>query len=424
MTEDERQLRNDKLNKVINELAESQGIFSDKKKYNDYYMKLRSIYIIPGSANFVHSHNEIFSVLAELDSDNKSLEILGQNVSLLYKHCIKRGEADLSESVFQLYDNINLDIARINYIKAVDRRLDSTGQNLMSEIKLTREEANNVKKNTDELKSTIDEMSGKVNNAYSEFVSILGIFSAIVLVFFGGTSIFGNIISNMGETCIYISMIMCVVTGAVVFNIIFMFIYFLAKILNRSITATYDIVYWKPIAVRFRERYPLIFYINYFSFWIIYVSGAILIWTNKKNNYSDDILKVLKNIVKIENNRSVLVIALLYFLCIFNIAFTIAYIISKITDLNIGRMINVKYRNSYIIIEEEEQCCLMVNYDIDNVKVFKRKFIAQIVSKFLKITSTILVFIYNLFKRVFFRYPYYTFGNIIIMLSIYWAISY
>ena len=42
MTEDERQLRNDKLNKVINELAESQGIFSDKKKYNDYYMKLRS----------------------------------------------------------------------------------------------------------------------------------------------------------------------------------------------------------------------------------------------------------------------------------------------------------------------------------------------------------------------------------------------
>lgn len=424
MTENERQSRNDKLNKIINELAESQRIFSDKKKYNDYYTKLRSVYIIPGSANFVHSHNEIFSILAELDNDNKSLEILGQNVSLLYEHCIKRGETDLSESVFQLYDNINLDIARINYIKAVDRRLDSTGQNLMSEIKSTREEANNVKESTDALKSTVDEMSGKVNNAYSEFVSILGIFSAIVLVFFGGTSIFGNIISNMEKTCIYISIIMCVITGVVVFNIIFMFIYFLAKILNRSIAASYDRAYWKPIAVRFRERYPLIFYINYFSFWIIYMSGAILIWNNVKNNYSDDILKGLKNIAIIQNNRNMLVIALLYFLCVFNLAFVIAYLISKITDLNIGRMIYVKYRNSYVIIEEEEQYCLMVNYDIDKVKVFKRKFIAQIVSKFLEITSIIWVFIYNLFKRVFFRYPYFAFGNIIIVLSIYLAISY
>lgn len=424
MTEKERQIRNDKLNKIINELAESQGIFSDRKKFNDYYMKLRSIYIVSGSANFAHSHNEIFSILAELDSSNKSLEILGQNVSLLYEHCINRGEDALLESVFQLYDNINLDIARINYIKAVDRRLDSTGQNLMNEIKSTREEADKVKKSTDGLKSTIDEMSGKVNNAYSEFVSILGIFSAIVLVFFGGTSIFGNIISNMEKTCIYISIIMCVITGAVVFNIIFMFIYFLAKILNRSIAASYDVAYWKPIAVRFRERYPLIFYINYFSFWAVYVSSAILIWHNMMNKYSDDILKAMKSIAKIDNKRNMLVIDLLYFLCVFNIAFVIAYIISKITDLNIGRMINVKYRNSYFIIEDEGRYYLLGNYNMDTAKVFKRKCIAKIVAKFLEIKSTILVFIYNLFKRVFFRYPYYILGNFIIILSIHLIISY
>ena len=223
MTNDERRARNDKLNRLINELAESQEIFSDKKKYNYFYTKLRGIYLVGDSASFMHSHNELFSMLAELDSKGK-LEILGQNMEVLYKHCLFKKDEEMKEAVYQLYDHVNLDIARINYIKVVDRRLETTGEDLKGKIEDAKVAAQKVQEITDSLTGTVEAMSNKVNNAYSEFVSILGIFSAIVLVFFGGTSIFGNIISNMKGTYIFKCIIMCLLTGIVIFDIIFMFI--------------------------------------------------------------------------------------------------------------------------------------------------------------------------------------------------------
>lgn len=144
----------------------------------------------------------------------------------------------MKEAVYQLYDHVNLDIARINYIKVVDRRLETTGEDLKGKIEDAKVAAQKVQEITDSLTGTVEAMSNKVNNAYSEFVSILGIFSAIVLVFFGGTSIFGNIISNMKGTYIFKCIIMCLLTGIVIFDIIFMFIYFMAKIINRNIAAT------------------------------------------------------------------------------------------------------------------------------------------------------------------------------------------
>lgn len=406
MEEKERNEKNDRLNSVVRKLAESQNIFSDKKKYNDYYTKLCGIYRVTGSANFMHSQHEIFTVLAELDASGKSLEILGQNMAELYKYSESKTDSTMKDSLFHLYDNINLDIARINYIKAVDRRLDSTGKDLMCEIENTRESAGQVKIITDELVDKVESMSGKVNNAYSEFVSILGIFSAIVLVFFGGTSIFGSIISNMRGTYIYKCIIMCLLTGVIIFDIIFMFIYFMAKLISKSIATTEESGFWQPIGARFRERYPLVFYTNYLVFWSIYISAAIWIWYVMKIEYHNDILILLNTFMNTGNYRSIIVFLLIYILIVFDLGFLIAYVISKMTDLNIGRTITLKHSNIYDCFQNGQDYCVTKNYDEESMVIFAKRRKALFYMSALNFFSGIYTDIYNLFKRIFFRYPY------------------
>ncbi len=422
MTNDERRARNDKLNRLINELAESQEIFSDKKKYNYFYTKLRGIYLVGDSASFMHSHNELFSMLAELDSKGK-LEILGQNMEVLYKHCLFKKDEEMKEAVYQLYDHVNLDIARINYIKVVDRRLETTGEDLKGKIEDAKVAAQKVQEITDSLTGTVEAMSNKVNNAYSEFVSILGIFSAIVLVVFGGTSIFGNIISNMKGTYIFKCIIMCLLTGIVIFDIIFMFIYFMPKIINRSIAATNEWLLWKPIGTRFRKRYPLIFYTNFLVFWAVYICAAIWVWHIVRDGYRDDILKLLNLFIDTGSYRSMIVFGLLYILLVSDLAFIIAYIVSRISDLNIGRRINLKILNEYAIYAVGDKF-MVEDYFSPSAKEFKYRRNALAYMYFKNIESVILTGLYNFIKRVFFRYPYMVAINTGIAVSVLATILY
>lgn len=410
MTNEERHVRNDKLNKVINELAESQEIFSNKKKYNDFYTKLRGIYLVGNSANFMHSHNELFSVLAELDSKGK-LEILGQNMEAIYKYCLTKKDADMTEAIYQLYDHINWDIARINYIKVVDRRLETTGEDLKKKIEDAKVAAEKVEEITDGLTEIVETMSNKVNNAYSEFVSILGIFSAIVLVFFGGTSIFGNIISNMQGTYIYKCIIMCLLTGIVIFDIIFMFIYFMAKIINRNIAATREGVWWKPIMARFRERYPVVFYTNYLVFWAMYVCAAIWIWYVLRDEYRNDILKLLNLFVNTGSYRSMIIFFIVYILIVLDVAFFIVCIINRASDRDIGRRIELKVKNEFSVCHKKGKYVVENSFYIQE-KEFKYHRSALAYMYFREWKSSVCTKVYNLIKIIFCRYPYMVILNI------------
>lgn len=207
MTQREISQRSEKLQALIEGLSKSQDVLKEKKSQNDYYMKLKGIYITKTGESFRHFYNEIFSVITEIhNQEPEAIDVLGENMRILYKYCMERDEDQIKEPIAKLFDHVSLDIARIKYTNAIDRRLELTGDTLLTQISDVNKKIEEAKNTYDGIKDDVEDTSKKINNAYSEFVSILGIFSAIVLVFFGGTSIIGNVIGSMKETNIFIEL--------------------------------------------------------------------------------------------------------------------------------------------------------------------------------------------------------------------------
>ncbi|RGF78519.1 hypothetical protein DXA65_17845, partial [Ruminococcus sp. OF03-6AA] len=263
--------------------------------------------------------------------------------------------------------HINLDIARINYLKTIQsinylKTIQSTSEDKMQMID---QQVFLLKQTMDQELSNAEDISKKVNNAYSEFVSILGIFSAIVLVFFGGTSIFANVIAAMYKTSIYKSVIICTITGEMLANVIFIFLCLLAKLLDRSIAAKVEEweIYGNSIK-RFRIRYPVVFYFNVLCLGILGITCCT--WKINKSNIFEMFAALWRSILwgsTIVYDKRRLLIYMCVIWCIINIIFVLAYLFAKITDIvlaylfakitdiNIGWRINISHPR-WISIQE------------------------------------------------------------------------
>lgn len=368
---------NDKSNmlkQVIFSLSKEQNIFEDSKELEKYCIELEKIYSSSNEKKaFRHNYSDIFGWLAQIDRDisgeSGNLEILALNINHIKsfynrwkQHGI--GEEDVHKQIGKLYDHINLEVARIHYLEAIyddrENKMQDINQQIASLEIQTKEEIQKA-----------EDIKKKVNNAYSEFVSILGIFSAIVMVFFGGASIFGNVFSALKKVSIYKSVIVCAIAGMIIADIIFIFLLFLSKLLDRSIAAkTYEWeVYSNPIK-RFRIRYPAIFYFNVLAALIVAITAGIWnigrIRINK--NIAIGIIKYVSNILEIDLLKSTLLIISTGIWIIVNLLFVMAYIFAKITDINIGKFVHIKAPLFLYIVRSDEKNYLYAgNYPEDEL---------------------------------------------------------
>ena len=173
---------------------------------------------------------------------------------------------------FKNFNEMNLhtmNAALTNAAKAVDSAMTELrkeqSQKIDLEVKEFREETNSLK--------------GKVEDSYSQFVSILGIFSAVVLVFFGGMTAFGELFANMHSIGRFKLVFTAAFVGLIIFNMVFMFLYVLAKLLNREIAASttaeaagkYALTRWIK---RIWGRYPYLLLFNSVMFMVMLISFA------------------------------------------------------------------------------------------------------------------------------------------------------
>ncbi len=173
---------------------------------------------------------------------------------------------------FKNFNEMNLhtmNAALTNAAKAVDSAMTELrkeqSQKIDLEVKEFREETNSLK--------------GKVEDSYSQFVSILGIFSAVVLVFFGGMTAFGELFANMHSIGRFKLIFTAAFVGLIIFNMVFMFLYVLAKLLNREIAASttaeaagkYALTRWIK---RIWGRYPYLLLFNSVMFMVMLISFA------------------------------------------------------------------------------------------------------------------------------------------------------
>lgn len=241
-------------------------------------------------------YNVSAEIYAHWDMEEKQLANLTSNIeslkSIVHEYENRGQYIKTIKGIDSLYDHIMLEIVRItDHKKSLDRineiignfkqeSKDSFEKQDMSLIQTIAQFENRFgetddlfsKQNSEinELSKSAKKLKKKVNNVYSQFVSILGIFTAIVIVFFGGASVFSDVLTNIHKAEWYQIGFGVSLVGIVMFDIIFMFLYILSKLVDTPISSKKE-SNKKFAFLRWIDKYPYLFWFNFLCFAIMFI---------------------------------------------------------------------------------------------------------------------------------------------------------
>lgn len=238
-----------------------------------------------------HKYSEVSAYLMETDDIEYLLENLRQIQSRLGEY---PEDEQISMKVFKLIDHITLELNRIKYNSKnfSEMNLQTMNAALLNAAKavdnamleLRKEQSHKINLEVEEFREETKDLKNKVEDSYSQFVSILGIFSAVVVVFFGGMTAFGELFANMHNIGRFKLAFITSLVGLIVFNLVFMFLYVLAKLLKREICAcTVVEITEEHIFISWLKRiwgkYPYVVMFNATMFFIMF--GSFIAWYGK-----------------------------------------------------------------------------------------------------------------------------------------------
>lgn len=197
----------DKFKQILFDLSESQNILATSGGRSEIYKRLEALYCPEAqSTKFRHFYSDIFIVLTQIQQGDKpgDINVLGENLALIRKgyqsqNPDKNGTfIDISESINKLFDHVSLDIARINYSDKADR--ERLTENSLDSVK---SQLNEVSEKASSIQQKNEEMQGQLEKSQKEYITILGIFAAVVLAFTGGIAFSTSVLENIDAISIY-----------------------------------------------------------------------------------------------------------------------------------------------------------------------------------------------------------------------------
>lgn len=319
MLELEHRRRQKELEEIVKELAtlplddnnsDAMGLIADRFLH---------VYKAKNAA-FRHKYSPFFPLLLEFmeDSNDYSVDYLADNLSLInayieQQHVAKNTKYDaLYRHFFKLQDHINLEIARTQYNQSQRAKMQDIEQQLSDahkELCSARNELSRANKEIDRAQEKLQDYINSVNQASqaatrasekadiattqanslkNEIITVLSIFSAVVLAFMGGMSFSGSTLESMHASSAYKVIFISVICGLVVFNTICGLMYFIAKIIekdifakcpvqNGSCTCEADATNSCSAFKRLRVRLPYVFWFNVVFLFILVLD--VLAWT-------------------------------------------------------------------------------------------------------------------------------------------------
>ena len=117
---------------------------------------------------------------------------------------------------------------------------------------------------TGRVEKVMTEIKELKDGIFSQLISILGIFAAIIIVFFGGASIFAKVLEKIGEINWIEAGPVLAITGFVMFNLVFMFLFIVSRMIEKDIGAKVAENSWwgKNSICLWIRRYPYMFLFN------------------------------------------------------------------------------------------------------------------------------------------------------------------
>ncbi len=207
----------EKLKEYIFELA----LNSLSLNVEERIVQLQSIYV----NDFRHYYSEIFGIITVIKNDDKyDLQTLAENIRKVFdgiKYKYELGVDDIDGEFFlkakKLYDHINLDVARFNYISTVATNLE-----------------HKIQKNNEDLQKELQK----------DYVTILGIFSAVIVAFVSGMALSTSALNNINNVGIYHLTFVVILLALVLFNLLNLLFDFLRKINKISFDSGYSVIFW------------------------------------------------------------------------------------------------------------------------------------------------------------------------------------
>ena len=239
-TQEERQ--RDEFRNILFDLAKSPFSLKDKSDRSKMYQRLENLYYSPYEENrYRHFYSDIFIVLTSIQQGDRpgAIDILGQNLAEIRRgyQPINRDEndnlIDIRDALKKLYDHVSLDIARITYSDAADRR-DEQAESI-AQIKMEVAAAQDkVSQAQNDLDSQINTIQLAVQDSQKNSITILGIFASIVLAFTGGIAFSTSVLENMHLVSAYRAIIVSLIIGLVLVNVLYGLFYYISKLIKNK----------------------------------------------------------------------------------------------------------------------------------------------------------------------------------------------
>lgn len=292
------ELQRKEFTSILFDLSKSQDLLQDAKYRSNMYKRLETLYDAePPKKRFRHFYTDIFSVLTQVQQNPQlgDINILGQNLDIIRKGYNPKNSTsdgrviDVSDAINKLYDHVNLDIARIAYSDGADRKIsgEATLEDIQSQINLQQEKAQELKEAYQSTENKINDVKAKLSNSQKEYITILGIFAAVVLAFTGGIAFSTSVLNNIAQASIYRTVFITLLIGFVLINVLFGLFYYINSLVDKG-----------------RKIYPL------------FVSNIIIVillfltviawhfgWVENRNTRINDQKNVIENTAYIEKNN-------------------------------------------------------------------------------------------------------------------------
>lgn len=259
------QIRNRENQSNLNNIIEMLSAGAKNTEEISYFVgKLKDIY----SEGFRHSYSSITGILLQLNKQDKSLETILENLSMI-KEMV--GYDEIRPQLDKLYDHISLETIRIEQL------YNSYSENLNN----AKETVLNAQDTINKLQKHANKLEDEAARLKTDVITILSIFAAIIITFTGGISFTSGVFDGISEASIYRLVGVMTLCGFIIFNTISALLYIVAKIIGKTIALrcdTEDCTCEKKcnnISI-LRKRYPLIFWINVIM--ILFMVSDILIW--------------------------------------------------------------------------------------------------------------------------------------------------
>lgn len=222
--------RQERLSAYIYELA-TKVLDKEKNEHLKIIQKMQVLY----QDGFKHSYSDFFPIISQiLESDTEysrdyltnNLEIIRETLELDYSNGENQFK-DIYSQFTKLCDHLNLQISEMTYFSKTESKVNDASIQMQK-----------TKEDLEKAASALEESNAHAKSLQTELIAVLSIFAAIVTTFSGGFTFLGSVMTSIGSAKQYEMVVLtAVICGMVIFNTIFLMMFFVAKITERNIYA-------------------------------------------------------------------------------------------------------------------------------------------------------------------------------------------